>query len=491
MKSTSRVHRGIPVGHQTPPGFSLSRTHRGTALQNHTDILVLGAGSAGRYAARAASSMGKNVTLVESGPFGGLCILKGCMPSKALLRPAHVFHLLSHRLAELGLVLNGEVKADISAIVRIKNSMIGEMADDALQSIQKNDRIRIANGPFTFSGPQSGHLDGQPVSFEKAVIATGSRIRIPAIPGLDRDWILTSDDILELESLPKSVLVLGAGPVGLELGQYLFHLGSSVTVVDTKLHWHPHVDRELGLSYINSLSSQGMRILLGARDERFETDGPVRRFIVGIEGKTHTIPFEKIFVATGRRPETESLNLHAARVDVDRHGHVHVDACLRTTNPHIFAAGDVTGILPVLNLATYHGEHAGRNTVLTVPVPVPERPVPIAIFTDPEYARVGLTESQARDRNIPVMAGRIAFGDVGKAIVNRQTEGGLKIVANARTREILGAEMYGEGASELIHIMTVALHFRATIDQYHEILHIHPTLSETFKYLIDEMTDSL
>lgn len=460
-------------------------------MQNHADILVLGAGSAGRYAARAAASLGKTVTLVEPGPFGGLCILKGCMPSKALLRSAHVLHFLSHRLTELGLVLDGDVRADLPAIVRMKNAMIAEMADDAMNVIRTADGIRLEKGPFTFSGPQSGHLGGMPVTFEKAVIATGSKIRIPAIEGLERDWILTSDDILELQSVPKLVLVLGAGPVGLELGQYLFHLGASVTIVDTNLNWHPHVDRELGRAYLDSLSGQGMPILLGARDERFESDGPIRRFVARFEGKTHAIAFEKVFVATGRRPETDTLNLHAAGVEVDRHGYVRVDASLRTTNPHIFAAGDVTGILPVLNLATYHGELAGRNAALTVPVPVPERPVPVAIFTDPEYARVGLTEIQANARQIPVMTGRIRFGDVGKAIVYRQTEGGLKIVANARTREILGAEMYGEGAADMIHTLAVALHFRATLDQYHEILHIHPTLSEVFKYLVDEMTESL
>ncbi|MHB8543722.1 MAG: FAD-dependent oxidoreductase, partial [Leptospirales bacterium] len=205
----------------------------------------------------------------------------------------------------------------------------------------------------------------------------------------------------------------------------------------------------------------------------------------------HEIPFDKILVATGRRPNTENLNLSAANVNTSRHGHVRVDHFLRTSNPQIYAAGDVTGILPVLNLATYHGEQAGRNVALSTPIPVKERFVPIAIFTEPEYARVGLSETEARNRKIPVHAGRISFADLGKAIVNRQTEGGLKIVAHAKSREILGAEIFGTGASDLIHTLTVAMHFHATIDQYQEILHIHPTFSEIFKYLIDEMTESL
>lgn len=460
-------------------------------MEHSHEILVIGAGSAGRYAARAAASLGKTVTLVESGPFGGLCILKGCMPSKALLRPAHTLYFLNHKLEEMGLRLEGKAFPDIPRMIRQKNAMIQEMADDALHVIEKTEGITLERGQFSFTGPHAGHLDGIPVIFEKAVIATGSSLKIPAVPGLRKDWILTSDDVLELEELPGSVLVIGGGPVGLELGQYLSHLGSKVSLVDTNINWHPQVDHELARNYLDAIESQGMEIYLGIRREEFVTRGNTPVFRCQTGDSHHEIPFDKVLVATGRKPNTEHLNLQAANINTSRHGHVHVDNYLRTSNNHIYAAGDVTGVLPVLNLATFQGEQAGRNAALANPIPVRSPLVPISIFTEPEYARVGITETQARDRKIPVQTGRISFSDLGKAIVNRQTQGGLKIVAHAKSREILGVELFGAGASDLIHTLTVAMHFRATLDQYQEILHIHPTFSEIFKYLIDEMTDSL
>ena len=461
-------------------------------MRKNVDLLVIGAGSAGRYAARSAASLGKSVLLVEKGPFGGLCILKGCMPSKALLRPAHVFHLMNHRLKDLGLSIDGTAKVDIPAMVRIKNAMIREMAEDARKTIEGTPGITLLTGHFSFTGPQAGLLGDTPVHFDKAVIATGSRVHVPAIPGLDEQWILTSDDVLEMETIPASTLVLGGGPVGLELGQYLSCLGSDVTLADTNQNWHPQTDPQLAREYLGTLASRGLKIHLGIRSERFEQgEGGTPCFSFHSDGRNHQIPFDRVLLATGRRPDTSSLNLPAAQVQTTRHGHIQVDAFLRTSNHSIFAAGDVTGILPVLNLATFHGEMAGRNAVLPVPVTVREPVVPVAIFTDPEYARAGLTESMAQARRIPVKTGRISFSDLGKAIVYRETEGALKIVIHAKSREILGVELFGPGASDLVHTVATAMHFHATIDQYQQILHIHPTFSEIFKYLADDMTESI
>lgn len=461
-------------------------------MNKKVDLLVIGAGSAGRYAARAAASLGKSVLLVEKGPFGGLCILKGCMPSKALLRPAHVFHLMKHRLKDLGLSIDGTPKVDIPAIVRMKNDMIREMAEDARKTIEQTPGITLLTGNFRFTGPQAGVLGDDPVHFDKAVIATGSRLHIPSIPGLEEEWILTSDDVLELEEIPPSTLVLGGGPVGLELGQYLSCLGSDVTLADTNQNWHPQTDPLLSREYLGELESRGLHIRLGIRAERFDRDEKGKPcFHFHADGKKHETTFDKVLLATGRRPDTAGLNLPAAQIHTTRHGHIQVDAFLRTSNHSIFAAGDVTGILPVLNLATFHGEMAGRNAVLPVPVTVREPVVPVAIFTDPEYARAGLTESQAQARRIPVKTGRISFSDLGKAIVYRETGGALKIVIHAKSREILGVEIFGHGASDLVHTLATAMHFHATIDQYQEILHIHPTFSEIFKYLADDMVDAI
>lgn len=449
-------------------------------------VLVIGAGSAGRYAAMQAEKLGKKVVLVEPGPFGGLCILKGCMPSKALLRSAHVYGLLREDLQALGLS-GSPLGFDLPAIVRMKDAMIREMADHARSNIADTGGIDLREVPATFLSADTARVGGHTVHFERAVIATGSVPKIPEIPGLSMAWGWTSDDVLDLAELPKSVLVLGAGPVGLELGQYLSLLGVEVTVVEIAPCWNPEIDTRLQDGYLDALRKRGLRIELGLRPDRFSEKGgrPV------LHGSTGSGPVrleaDKVLFATGRIPNIDRLNPEAAGVALSRHRTVRVDEFLRSSNLSIFAAGDVTGHLPVLNLATYHGEIAGFNAASETLKKIEDRPVPTAIFTEPEFARVGLSEMAARALHIPVLTGYLPLSDLGKAIVNRQTDGALKIVANRTTREILGAEMFGAGAADLIHLLTVAIALGATLDQYERVLHIHPTMAEIAKYVVDDM----
>ena len=455
-------------------------------------VLVIGAGSAGRYAAREAARLGKKVLLASPPPFGGLCILKGCMPSKALLRSAHILYETKSELNALGLGLSGTVTADLPSVIRMKNEMIAEMADSARTSVDGVPGITLVEEPVTFLSLESALVGKEAVHFERAVIATGSLPKIPTIPGLSQDSVLTSDDILELEKLPESMIVLGAGPVGLELGQYLSMLGVRVTIVELASGWSPDLDPRIVSGYLDSLERRGLALQLGFRTERvLQCSGKMT--LVGEVGGSgqRELTAERIMAATGRYPDVDRLNLQSAGVELTRLQAVHVDPWLRTTNPRIFAAGDVTGALPVLNLATYHGEVAGYNAASEIPKKAEDRAVPTAIFTEPEFARVGLSERQAHQRHLPVLTGYLPFSELGKAIVNRQTDGALKIIANRLTREIVGAEMYGPGASDLIHLLTVSIGLSATIDQYQRILHIHPTMAEIVKYVVDEMAGAL
>ena len=461
-------------------------------IPENTDVLVIGGGSAGRYAAKAAARKGARVTLVDPGPFGGLCILKGCMPSKALLRSAHVRHLIVSELPELGLRLSGgQVDLDMNYIVDAKDRMIKEFADDALQGILNNPSITLVEGLFRFTGPHEGSISGAPISFRKAIIASGTRIRLPHIKGLEAKDIMTSDDILETRILPKKVVVIGTGPVGLELGQYLHNMGSDVTILNINPEWGHGLDRTISDAYLDALRARGLPIHMGITNEWVENTplGPIMHYIHN--GKEHSCPFDRLLSAIGRTPDTHILDLPAAGVETAEKGIIKVLSTLQTTNPDIYAAGDVTGILPVLNVATFHGEMAGENATREQPLPVPEPPVPIAIFTDPEYARSGLSENEALHKGYSVITGKIPFTDLGKAIVYRRTDGWLKIVADEKDRKILGAEMFGPGASDLIHVIHVAIALGATLDDYQRILHIHPTFAEIFKYLVDDLTDAI
>ena len=460
---------------------------------NKRRVLVIGAGSAGRYAARQAGRLGAEVVLASPPPFGGLCILSGCMPSKALLRPAHVYHFIKTGLSDLGLSLDtSSLQADIPAMVSRKDGMIREMAESAHQSVTNDPTIRFVPESARFLSRDSARIGSETLPFDRAVIATGSVPRIPAIPGISQDWLWTSDDVLVCRELPPAVIVMGAGPIGLELGQYLSMLGVRVEIVEVLHHWNRHIDRRIGEGYLDALRESGLPIHLGLSPQKFETiQGRAILHATTREGEMRRFEADRVLFATGRRAAVDGLDLKAAGIELTPSGALSVDPYLRTSNPRIFAAGDVTGHLPVLNLATYHGEMAGKNAALEHPLLVEERPVPLSIFTEPEFARVGLSESEARARAIPVMAGYLPFSDLGRAIVNRQTNGALKITANAKTREILGAEMFGASAADLIHLMGVALSLGATVDSYQRILHIHPTMAEIVRYVIDEMTEAL
>ena len=456
-------------------------------------VLVIGAGSAGRYAARQAARLGAEVTLASPPPFGGLCILSGCMPSKALLRSAHVYHFIRTGLSDLALSLDtSTLRADISAMVSMKDDMIREMAESAHLSVTNNPDIRFLPVEARFLSENSARVGEETLLFDRAVIATGSLPRIPPIPGVSQDWLWTSDDVLQCRSLPRSVVVMGAGPIGLELGQYLAMLGVKVEVVEILHPWNRSLDPRLAAGYLEAIRKSGLPIHLGMTVQKFETiQGRALLHATTHEGTSRQFDADRVLFATGRQAAIRGLDLDAAKVRLTPSGAVSVDPYLRTSNPRIFAAGDVTGQLPVLNLATYHGEMAGTNAVLDKPLLVEERAVPVSIFTEPEFARVGLTEAEARERAIPVLTGYLPFTELGRAIVNRQTDGALKITASATTREILGAEMFGAGAADLIHLMGVALSLRATIDSYQRILHIHPTMAEIVRYVIDEMTGAL
>ena len=461
-------------------------------IPDKAEVLVIGGGSAGRYAAKAAARRGAQVLLVDPGPFGGLCILKGCMPSKALLRSAHVRHLIVSELPELGLRLSGgHIDLDMNYIVDSKDRIIQDFADDALQGILDNPSITLIEGLFRFTGTHEGVISGQPVRFQKAIIASGTRIRLPDITGLDTKDIMTSDDILETRVLPKKVVVIGTGPVGLELGQYLHNMGSEVTILNINPEWGHGLDRIISEAYLDALRARGLSIQMGITKEWVERtqESPILHYIH--KGTKKSIPFDRLLSAIGRIPDTHSLDLSAAGIETGEKNIIKVLPTLQTSNPDIYAAGDVTGILPVLNVATFQGEMAGENATRELPLPIPDPPVPVAIFTDPEYARSGLSESEAIHKGHSVITGRIPFTDLGKAIVYRRTDGWLKIVADQGTRRILGAEMFGPGASDLIHVIHVAIALGATLEDYQKILHIHPTFAEIFKYLVDNLTDAI
>jgi len=452
------------------------------------DVMVIGAGSAGRYGAKAAAEGGAKVGLVEVGPFGGLCILKGCMPTKAYLRSAEIAAFIKNA-PKMGIHPEGQARVDFTQIKTRKDRLIAEMAGYAKSGIEDDPEITLLYGPARFLSPTALQVGETRYICENYLIATGSRAVIPPFPGIDEVGFMTSDAALDIETLPASIMILGGGAEALEFGQFFNRMGLKTTLLQRSAHILSQEDHDVGEALADSLRADGMNIQTGVSIEKIAQEGEIKRVSFRQGEKQSFVEAEALLVATGRTGNTDSLQLDLAGVVCGRSG-IRVNDFLQTSNPKIYAAGDVTGLHMVVNVATYQGRIAGENLVKGPVQKADYRVIPSAIFTDPQYARVGLSEREAQAKGIPVQVGKYPFDDLGKAIVTNQTEGFIKILAEPKSGEILGVQILGAEASNLIHQATVAMHYRSTLEDYARIAHIHPTLSEIMVYLVEEMIEA-
>lgn len=452
---------------------------------NAFDVMVIGAGSAGRYGAKAAAKLGAKVGLVETGPFGGLCILQGCMPTKAYLRSSELIGLL-RKAPEVGIYPGAPVGIRFDQIKRRKDKLIAEMADDAYQGVIRHPNIALLSGSARFLSSKEVLIGAQRYSAGRFLIATGSFPLIPPIPNLAEAGYLTSDNLLGLESLPESMVIIGGGVEGIEFGQFLARMGVKVSLLQRSDRILSHEDEDVSAGLAETLRRDGIDLWTGVREVAVERERQGEWISFEANEQVRKVSAQEILITTGRAGRVEGLDLTAAGVETYPLG-IRVNDYLQTSNPDIYAAGDVTGLNLVVNLATYQGEVAGVNLVKGPVRKADYRIIPRAVFSDPEFARVGLSERDAREQGLAVQVGKFPFSDLGKAIVTDRTEGFIKIVAGRARGEILGAQIFGAEASNLIHQAAVAMRARMTLSEYAEISHIHPSLAEIMLYLVDDM----
>ncbi len=449
-------------------------------------MCVLGGGSAGYAAATTAASMGRSVAIVDGeGPLAGLCILRGCMPSKTLLRSAEVAHLMG--VAPLLGVTPSGVRIDVPAIIERKRRIIGGFADHRIEGLEKFPLFR---GEPRFVGPSELAVGDQKVHAQRFVIATGSTINIPPVPGLSETGYLTSDDVLDLEKLPASVVVLGGGDVAVELAQYLARLGVATTIVQRSATLLSAEDPDVGETLRTWLEKDGIRVLCNAALRRVERRPAGKCVVAEIDGVESRIEAEQIFVALGRRPNVDGFGFEAAGVSYDRNG-VAVDEHLRTTNPNIYAAGDVTGLWELVHVAVYGGALAAQNAFSEQQQAIDyDLWAARAVFTDPQVGIAGLTERQCLKRGIAYHKATYPFDDLGKAITAELTAGFVKMLAASDGR-ILGVAIVGAEASDLIHESIALIYFKARCHDVMEMPHLHPTLAEILTYPAEELCEQI
>ena len=452
------------------------------------DLVVVGAGSGGYAAARTARDLGASVALVDHGPLGGLCILKGCMPSKTLIASSDVAQEIRES-GELG-VHAGAPSIDLKAIFARKREVIAGFADYRVEGLTQ---YPLYEGLATFESATRLRVgDDVVLEAKNFVIGTGSVVAPSAVPGLAETGFIDSDAVLENDKLPESIVVLGGGYVGCELGQFMSRMGVKTTFVVRAKHLLSGEDADVGEAVTLYFKNEGMDVRTSALLARVEKRGSKKVVHYTRNGSEESVEADEIFYALGRVPNVAGLGLEHAGVRCHAITGIEVGPDLRTCVPNIFAVGDVTGIYALVHVAIYQGELAARNAILgTAEVADYSLQRTHTIFTDPQVAVVGRTEKELEVAGVPYLAGTYLFSEHGKAIAIAKTKGFVKMLASPVDGKILGAAIVGAEASDLIHEVIVAMFYGGTVGEFVKIPHLHPTLAEILTYPAEDIVEQL
>jgi len=467
------------------------------------DVAVIGGGSAGFAAARTASCLDARAVIIEGGAqIGGLCILRGCMPSKSLLESAHRWHEIG-RAREFGLVAKA-VEVNMKCIQARKQHLIGGFA--------AHRRKQLRQGDFTLVRGFASFLDAQTllvvrgrkqelVTASTFILATGSVITHVPVPGLWETGCLTSDTALDADEIPKRLAVLGGGVIAVELGQFFARVGSKTTILQRSKQIVRNYDPDVSAELERAFKAEKIDVRTGVKLLEVSKTGKGKKILFQRGKKREEIVVDEILYAMGRAPALEGLHLENAGITLTG-DKLQVNDHLASSMSHIFAAGDAVGPHEVVHIAIQQGEIAARNAVahlhgdhLSVDRSVPEkidyRLKTLVTFTDPEIASVGLTETEAKAHGIGFLSASYPFSDHGKAMIGGHEFGFVKLLAEKSRGEIIGAEIIGPHASDLIHELIAVMRYRGTALELATMPHYHPTLAEIVTYPAEEIAEKL
>lgn len=477
------------------------------------DVAILGGGSGGYAAARTAAAAGLKTVVIEGGEeVGGLCILRGCMPTKAMLYAAEVKHLAEH--AETWGVRAGKVTFDFAKVMARKNAQVKDFADFRVQQLNAG-KFKFIRANATFLDAHTVELDFSRSSRRKEahfisgktsqslltsaatltakyfVIATGSSVAPAPLPQLDDVGFITSDDAVALKKLPKSLIILGGGAIACEFAQFFTRFGVKVTLVQRSGHILKEFDADAGIEIEKVFRREGIQIFTNTKLADAQRKGKFKSVSFTHHGKTVSVAAEEILFALGRMPNTAALNLKNAGVKTEE-GRIVMNGKMQTSAPHIFAAGDCTGLHELVHIAVTQGETAAHNMVKPkTPRRMDYRLLISVVFTDPQVATVGLTEKEATTRGIKFLAASYPFNDHGKSLIMEAKDGFVKLLANPKTGEILGGACVGPVGGELIHEIVMAMSKRMTVRDLAALPHYHPTLAEIWTYPAEELAERI
>ena len=455
------------------------------------DFICIGGGSAGYSAARVAAGLGLKVAIADGASrLGGLCILRGCMPSKTLLYAAEILHQAQHA-ARFGLRVSG-ARADMPAVQARKKRIIADFARHRVKALTGGD-FDLYRARARFVDPHTLQLsDGRKLRGRHFLIGTGSRVSVPPVPGLADLMCWTSDDVLDLDFVPRSVLVLGGGIVACELAQFLQRIGTKVTLIQRSAHILRDHSEAASTVVQRAFADEGIELFAGTKILQLTANkkGVAATFLH--DGRKIVRRAAHCFNALGREPNTTGLNLAAAGVKTRPNGRIVINRWQQTSVPHIYAAGDCSGPADIVHIAIAQGELAARHAGKVQGIkPVDFSLLVNVVFTDPQLATIGALERDLDERGVRYLSASYPFNDHGKSILMEANYGYVKVLADPRHGRLLGAEIVGRDAGELIHCFSGPFAMRATVHDMLRAPWYHPTLAEIITYPLEEIAAKL
>ena len=439
--------------------------------EDEFDVVVIGGGPAGYVAAIRAAQVGGKVAVVEKSELGGTCLNRGCIPTKTFLKNAEIIEGIEMS-SKRGIILENEkFTVDMPKVISLKNEIVKTLTN-GVQGLLKSNSIKIFKGVGKINKDKDVVINGEKVlRTNKIILAGGSKVGSVNIPGIESKRVLTSDDILDLKELPKSLAVIGGGVVGVELGQAYLSFGSEVTVIEMMDRIVPGVDREASETLRKALEKKGMKIFTSSKIKEIIDEGDKLR--IKLEDKEDVVA-EKALLSIGRVPDLEAVG--ELDLEMER-GKIKVDKYMETSMEGVYAPGDINGIKMLAHAAFRMGEVAAENAILGNHREIKLETTPSAIYTIPEVGMVGLTEEEAKEK-YDINIGKFAFVGNGRALASGDTTGFVKVIADKKYGEILGVHIVGQSAAEIINEASSLMAMEITVDEVIKTIHGHPTFSE-------------
>jgi len=450
------------------------------------DAIVIGTGQAGPFLAQRLAAAGMKVAIIERKLFGGTCVNTGCIPSKTMVASAYAAHMV-RRAADFGVVNNGPVSVDMKVVKSRKDAISGQSRMGVESWLRGMANCTVYQGHGRFESSKEVSVGSERLRADRIFINVGGRAEVPQMAGIEGLPYLTNSSIMNIDFLPRHLMIVGGGYIGLEFAQMYRRFGSEVTIIQRASRVARREDEDISTAIREILEQEGVRIRLNATCIGFSRRGDEIVAHVDCASGDPEVTGSHVLLAVGRRPNTDDLGLTQAGVTVDKRGYIVVDDQLRTSVPGIWALGDCNGRGGFTHTAFNDAEIAGANLLDHDPRKVSDRITAYALYVDPPLGRAGLTEEEIRKSGRRALIGRRPMAKVGRAVERGETQGFMKIMVDAETHEILGAAILGTGGDEAIHSILDVMYARAPYTVIQRAMHIHPTVSELLPTMLGEL----